>query len=342
VVSVNIFHSWDPDNFQQILEKWREAGAPVSQLVTEARSVAHAFTGRGRGRGPWPWLPGPHWSRERWAALVTSALALASLALLAFFSLLDARSMPKETMQTCPGGATKTSQLGIPGAGAGNLTATLREGQRQEVDFGRSVSARTLFIYLDLSSQATGPPYFAVHTDPFVRDDDAVLVDSQIMTHAQSDGKTLILTVCFIREKQHSSLGDPGVYTGSVTIDDSRLKSAVTVPITVTLQYIHGILLLWLYLLVLIPGTWCLWVIKTSREGDNPFLDRSIWHWFKTVNGVVSVVAGGVAAFGVYVATYLRDPTWGSSALQPLALYGAMFSAFVTTAGLAQLAGKKT
>jgi hypothetical protein len=116
-------------------------------------------------------------------------------------------------------------------------------------------------------------------------------------------------------------------------VAELRSRGVVTVPLIVTMQFINGGLLLWLYAAAVIPATWCVWVISTRRDRGQRAFSLGIIRWMLQVRGIVSVVGGGVAAFAVYTATYLRDPTWGSSALQPLTLYGAMFSAFVTTSG---------
>jgi hypothetical protein len=225
---------------------------------------------------------------------------------------------------------------------AGTVTAKLLPDQREEVDFGRSLTSRTLTVDLSLSTAPKGSTFFQVRTNPFVRADDASLSPQYIFTNAQRYGETLILNVCFERNTPGvTNLGNPGSYAGSVTLDDSRLNAPVTVPITVTMQYTNGVFLLWLYFAAIIPGAWCVWVLRSKRDGTDSALSLDFLKWARTVNGLVAVIAGCIAAFAVYTAVYLRDPTWGSSALQPLTLYGGMFSAFVTTSGLASLTGQK-
>ncbi len=107
-------------------------------------------------------------------------------------------------------------------------------------------------------------------------------------------------------------------------IDDSRLRTLVSVPIIITMQYTNGIFLLWLYFLAFVPRAWCVWIIREKVDGTKPTLSLDFLDWVFTINGIVAVVAGSVAAFAVYVAVYLRDPTWGR-ALQLLTLYGACF-----------------
>jgi hypothetical protein len=281
------------------------------------------------------------WVSTHWKPLFGVGVAVCVLGVFAVISIVDAVSMPTAAQASCSGSTVSANRVGSAGPGSGKLTAKLQEGQREEVDFGRSIAAKDLRVYLDLNGSASGRKYFSVHADQFVRADGAILNKRFIAADAESDGNLLILNLCFLREQSHASIGDPGIYTGSVTLDDSRLRSAVTVPVTVTMQYVHGFLLFSIFfLLTLIPGTWCLWVVKTNRNGTESALSKSIFSWPFTVQGIVAVIVASVAAIGVYIATYLRDPTWGSSVLQPLSLYGGMFTAFVTTGGIAQLAGK--
>ncbi len=223
----------------------------------------------------------------------------------------------------------------------GTVTAKLQPGQPEAVNFGRSFTSRSITEYLSLNTVPRGSAYFHIRMNPFLRADDASLRCNDIVASAVRDGGTLILNVLFNRGKRSMNLGDPGSYSGSVTIDDSRLKTPVTVPIIVTMQYTNGVFLLWLYAFAVIPGAWCVWVLRSQRDGNDDALSLEFMEWAISVKGLVALVAGSVAAFAVYVGVYLRDPTWGSSALQPLTLYGGMFSAFVTTSGLASLTSQK-
>jgi hypothetical protein len=222
-------------------------------------------------------------------------------------------------------------------------SATLRVGQRTRLDFGRAQSAKDLVLYFDVNGDLPKAHQLAVRVDPFRRDDDARLhqkvsnptaTDDDVAASALVRGREVEALVCFGREGDE--LGDPGLYAGSITLTDPRLSSEVTVPVTVTLQYVHGVILLWLLLPVVVPGVWLLWVTKTAATNRHYAFDgRSMFSWLRTVGGVVSVTTGVVAAFSVYVGTYLLDDTWGSGPYQVLSLYGAMFSAFVATAGIA-------
>ena len=280
------------------------------------------------------------WFKTYGRRVAVAAAVLAVFGTLGVLGVRDALSIPRNEQGDCTKASTEPhGKIGSAGAGSGKLVAKLQEGQREEVDFGRSSQPKDLELYLELSAPVAPPTYFAMQVNQFTRADDATLQPHDIIANAQDDGTTLKINLCFLRGDGHAVtlLGDPGTYIGSITVDDSRLQAPVTIPLIVTMQFINGGLLLWLYVAAVIPAIWCVWVISTVRDRTKGAFSVDIIRWMIQVRGIVSVVGGGVAAFAVYTATYLRDPTWGSSALQPLTLYGAMFSAFVTTSGLAHL-----
>jgi len=82
---------------------------------------------------------------------------------------------------------TTTSQ----GSTVDSVTAKLAQSQRTEVDFGRSLTDRTIVLYLGLSAVPKGPALFQLRMNPFVRSDDASLRSQDIFASAQRDGKTL-------------------------------------------------------------------------------------------------------------------------------------------------------
>lgn len=236
--------------------------------------------------------------------------------------------------------------------GSGLPVATLKQDQTTTVAFGRSTRPKSLVVYLALSKPLPADSrQLVVRVDPFRRSDDARLngrahgIDAQpddnaIQAAASPDGRELRLEVCFGR--QGNRLGNPGTYNGTVTLTDFRLASEVPIPITVTMQYIHGTVLFWLVFAAVVPGTWLLWVTKREINDSNRGAFNKEWlSWILSVGGIVATVTGTVAAFSVYAATYLKDPTWGSSALQLISLYGAMFSAFVATSGIAHAGAQR-
>ena len=69
---------------------------------------------------------------------------------------------------------------------------------------------------------------------------------------------------------------------------------------------------------------------------------RNAWtpDFYATMVGAPSAGAGVVFAFGVYTATNLNSPAWGSSSSEVFALFGAMFSAFLAGAATVHIGAK--
>jgi hypothetical protein len=279
------------------------------------------------------------WVKHRAKPAVWILVVFVALAAVVRLSLPDLSSILRshQSSLAAPCGSTAKVPSASPGP---TVTAKLLGGQRTEADFGRALISRTLILNLSLSAVPRGGLAFHVTQNQFLRSDDASLNPHEIAVNAKRVGKVLVLSVCFDRNVK-SPLGDPGSYSGSVTVDDSRLSSPVIVPLTVTMQYSNWAFLLWLYFAAAVPGIWCVWVLRSGQDGKDRALSLKFFTWAGTVSGLVALVAGCIAAFAVFTAVYLRDPTWGYSGLQPVTLYGGMFSAFVTTSGLASLTSQK-
>jgi hypothetical protein len=217
---------------------------------------------------------------------------------------------------------------------ASGASATFKVGQLTSVAFGQSTGAKHLILLLTLDQALRSPTQpVQVRVDTFRRGDDGRLDPKFILITSSVDGESVLLDVCFDRVGDH--LGNPGTYLGSVTVVDPRLAGQVTIPITVTMQYVHEFRLLWLLVWGIIPGSWLLWMSK-GRESEEPFFLSWRWFdWMLTPSGIIAVTTGSVAAFSVFVATYLKNPTWGASPTQSIALYGSMFSGFVATSHIA-------
>jgi hypothetical protein len=318
-----------------------QAALAAAHFKSAAESYKKAFelSAEDASRPPGSWARMKRYAKH--AVWILVFLALVAVVLLSLPDLISMISMVHSRESSLAAPCSSTAK--VPSASSGpTVTARLLGGQRGEADFGRALVSRTLILDLSLSGVPRGGLAFRVTQNQFLRSDDASLNPDDIDVNATRVGKVLVLSVCFDRNVKNHPLGDPGSYSGSVTVDDSRLSSPVIVPLTVTLQYANWAFLLWLYFAAAIPGIWCVWVLRSARNGREKALSRHFFTWAGTVSGLVALVAGGIAAFAVYTALYLRDPTWGYSGLQPVTLYGAMFSAFVTTSGLASLTSQKT
>jgi hypothetical protein len=246
---------------------------------------------------------------------------------------------------TLPTTANAAFKLSDPNATAGHTLA-----------FGRSRNSRTLILSLSpvsavsnsasasASTTATLPAneqLGSAVTGLFTRSDDETLNSSLIYTAAKVEGGQVTLTVCARRsnDKPLMTLGDAGSYTGSVSIAGTDVVRS-DIPITVTLSYPAWQLVLELLVLVLIPAAWYLWILHDSNNDNADAVAWALVRYCTSRIGFLSLAVGAIAGFSVYSATYLSSSTWGSASSQPLALYGAMFTAFVAGAGGVHLAAK--
>jgi hypothetical protein len=174
-----------------------------------------------------------------------------------------------------------------------------------------------------------------VQLSDFVRSDFARLSPDLITASADAQGTLVRLSVCVDRGTKTKN-ADPGRYSGNVVFNDSRIAE-MTVPVTVTISYDN----LWVvavptFVFVMLLASWYVWTliagvpmkqIVTSKSGLHEYRQ-----WLLSVGGVLSCAAGLAAAGTVFGATYLRSPSWGASSWEALALFGGMFTAFVTAA----------
>ena len=233
-------------------------------------------------------------------------------------------------------------------------------GTTHTIAFGRSRGTRT--TTLDLSPVGAASPsatsatssgvsakplpnnenLVAVVTGPFTRSDGETLDPRLIYTNAQVEGGQVTLTVCARRVNRANpteNLGEPGSYAGTVSIAGTDVVRS-DVPMAVTLAYPAWQLVLELVVLTLMPAAWYLWILHGASSSQGSAVAWALLSYCVSRVGFLSLAVGAIAAFSVYSATYLSSATWGVAALQPLALYGAMFTACVAAAGGVHLASK--
>lgn len=128
---------------------------------------------------------------------------------------------------------------------------------------------------------------------------------------------TYLLQVC-VNASAHGG-ADPGSYTGSLIFPNANVPQGTNPIVTATLQSQFVPYVLWVFgppalLLSLLYATMIL-----VRRGD-PEIDTSMGQLWRTVlhdlwsaNGVVAVVVGIGAGFGVWKAQLFLNPTWGAS-----------------------------
>jgi len=245
---------------------------------------------------------------------------------------------------------------GIPQQAAGSpspLPATYKpaklvliSGQTTTLEFNRALATKTLTIQYGISGASIGgipdsganqyPQLQVVDPLGFIRDDQEPLPLDRVRVASWVQNGRVLLKLCV--QRSGPGFADPGTYQGTVSVVDPRV-GRVDVPIVVTLSYASWQWIMALLVLAVLAGAWYVWVLQAKRAAEMAigwgFLD-----FYATMLGVLSAGAGVVFAFGVYTATYLNSPTWGSSSSEVFALFGAMFSAFLAGAATVHIGAK--
>lgn len=222
----------------------------------------------------------------------------------------------------------------------------LISGQTTTLEFNRALATKTLTIQYGISGATTGAiPYSGANQFPqlqvvdplgFLRDDQEPLPGSKVRVASWVQNGRVLLKLCV--QRSGPGFADPGIYQGTVSIVDPRV-GRVDVPITVTLSYPSWQWIMALLVLAVLAGAWYVWVLQ-ARDAAEIAIGGGFLDFYATMLGVLSAGAGVIAAFGVYTATYLNSPTWGSSSTQVFALFGAMFSAFLAGAATVHIGAK--
>ena len=205
------------------------------------------------------------------------------------------------------------------------------DGQITTLPFDRGQVAKTLTIRYNINGTIPGAqrfPNLKVDQMDFLRYDNSALPASRVKVAAWYQSGHVVLKVCFNRSG--SKLADPGIYQSTVSIVDPRITQIDT-QVTITLNYPNWTRILVLLALAAFAGTWYIWILRQKTEGEHA-ISLGFFKWCGSMLGVLSIAAGTIAAFTIYNATYLRSDSWGSSMQQPIALLGAMFTAFVAGA----------
>jgi hypothetical protein len=145
----------------------------------------------------------------------------------------------------------------------------------------------------------------------------------------------VLLTVRF--DRRNARLGDPGSYTGVISIVDPRV-SRVDQQFTVQLAYPWWQFVAAQLVAMLVLAILYLWLLRGSFGSGELGLD-GLERWLFSRNAVLSIGVGVGAAVSVWSATYFGNPSWDASFPAATALLGASFSAFVAASTAVTLAG---
>ena len=289
----------------------------------------------------------PSWAARTWAAvrprrhlLLVAGIYVAVILLLVVF---NAFTHAPTRGAACP--ATPTAVASPPAGGKKLATLSLREGQTTTIPFNRSEGLRSRRLEFDVTDPDLVLPTgnLAVSVGTFLRATaDAELNRGLISATAEQLNRSVFLDICIDRTGE-PKLGDPGTYTGVVSIVDPRV-SRVDIPLTVSLSYNAWPLMVALFVLALGPATVYLWLLRGSfsrgerpagvtLEADESSLSARLFGmWVFSRTGIMAIGAGVGAAFIAFSAGYLKNPAWGASITDLTGLFGAIFAAFVSAA----------
>lgn len=209
------------------------------------------------------------------------------------------------------------------------------------VPFGRRLVSRTrTFDYEPADPTAlAGRTCLAVRVGSFFSDTgqeelDPAWIDARAVV---VDG---VVSIEVRFDRRSDRLGPPGSYVGTVSLVDEQV-GRVDTPVTVTMSYPIWQWPLAMLVFLLVPALGYVWLLKGSFLGTQnvPLSLRDFHDYAFSRNHVIAVGSGAAAALSLFSATYLRSPTWGTDAVQALALFGSMFAAFVASATAVTAAG---
>jgi hypothetical protein len=222
-------------------------------------------------------------------------------------------------------------------------TLELAEGERTTLQFGRSQDLRRRTVSFKLSGEPaalrTLPETAALRTrvSAFLRDDDQPLATGSsteplVSAVTSRERGLVLLTLCVDRDGRPEELGPPGSYAGTVSIDDARVNP-IDIPFTVTMSFPTWPYIFVLFAFIIPVAAAYSWLLKgVNLTTDQALRPAAFLGWLLSRIGVLAVGSGTVAAFIAYSATYLQSATWGANIFQITAIFGAMFTAFVTAA----------
>lgn len=210
---------------------------------------------------------------------------------------------------------------------------TLRADQEAVIAFGRSLRATTRDLQYDFTPGSVKLANFTVLAVDLTRFSlDSSFLDADLVSaRAQYRNGLVLLQVCANRNGSED-LGDPGTYRGTISIVDPRV-SRVDLPFTISMAYPAWPLVLDLAIGTCLAALGWVWLLRQPSDSSAPVVSAEFFHWISRREGLVALFAGLAAGIATVFTVYFNNPTWGSSLGNPIALVGAVFTAFVVAAG---------
>jgi hypothetical protein len=218
--------------------------------------------------------------------------------------------------------------------------------QVESIAFGRGLSNQLRefeFSVTDPAGRLAGATCLPAHVNPFLRigqAESAQLDPSRIDVAAAVSGQQVLVSVTMRRD--NATFAPAGSYAGTISLVDPRIER-VDIPLTVSMAYPIWRLPFVVLLLVLPIAIGYLWLLKGSfHAGSSNTTVITLWQFEDYAfsrNGILAIGAGAASAALVFSGTYLTSPTWGSSFVDAITLFGAMFAAFVAASTPVTAAG---
>jgi hypothetical protein len=278
---------------------------------------------------------GRRWLREYGAGLTLAAIWLVALT---YFLVTGGVASSSGSGSGCESGSVNAQQA-VPTQPA---QLKVRGTPPSTVPFGRLVTTKTRTVEFDVVDSKrvlSGGRNLSYQVGDFLssdsRDD---LNRCAITVTLKRTGRLATMTVTFDRTRD---LGDPGTYSGVVSIVDPRV-SRVDVPFTLTMSYPAWQKVVAWFLLMLAPATVYLWLLRGSFRSEGKLTWKEFHNWLFSRNGILALGAGFAAAVAVFVAVYLRADAWPGDGPAFLGLFTAMFTAFAAASAPVTAAGADT
>jgi hypothetical protein len=245
-----------------------------------------------------------------------------------------------------PPSSTHPCTPGAPPPGGGAVATLAPRGTPVDsIAFGHSIGTQVRqFEFTVTDDRLATAACLPTQVNPFLRIDatDSAQLDPQrISAEVRVAGRQVLVTVAVMRTD--ARFAPSGTYTGTVSLVDPRIER-IDIPLTMTLAYPVWQLPLVVLLLTLPVAIGYLWLLKGSFHGGRPDADVKIPlgqfdDYAFSRNGILAIGAGTASSVVVFSATYLRAPTWGSSFVDAITLFGAMFAAFAAASTPVTAAG---
>jgi hypothetical protein len=279
---------------------------------------------------------GQWWSRN-WRLLLTGLIWLAVVAVLRLGWTADHQEAVDRNPPT-----QAACAIGSADASKGKVVLTPVNDAAARFAFDRELTAqsrRVEYTVADADEVLKGVSCLNAEPGTFLRaEGNSQLDDDWIVTTARLIGDRVILDVTVDRRSPEA--GDAGSYAGVVSLIDPRIER-VDLPVQVTMAYPFWQLPWGVLLLLLLPATGYLWLLRGSFTGkaSSELTLAEFSEYVFGRNGMLAIGSGLTAATGVLIASYLRSATWGGDLVEALTLFASMFTAFVAASATVSAAG---